>query len=89
MENDIINLSLNHGTFMLPGVLLTSTRHNIFPSHWLLSYITIVETMDSSEREVNPVAMTIINPRRYWLSRGLNQQCPVLKSCTLVTELWD
>ena len=33
-----------------------------FPSHWMLSHITIVETMDSSERGMNPTAMTIINP---------------------------
>ena len=38
---------------------------------------------------MNPVAMTIINPRKeYWLSRGLNQRPPVLKSATLLTELW-
>ena len=28
-----------------------------FPSHWLLSYITVVKTMDRGEREMNPVAM--------------------------------
>ena len=37
--------------------------HTIFfPRHWLLSHI--VETMDSSERGMNPVAMTIINPQK-------------------------
>ena len=55
-----------------------------FPSHWLLSHLTIVETTDNSEREMNPVAMTIINPQKeYWLSRGSNQRPPVLKSATL------
>ena len=45
--------------------------------------------MNSGERGMNPVAMTIINPRKeYWLSQGLNQQTPVLKSATLLTELW-
>ena len=29
----------------------------------LLSHITIVEIMDGGERGMNPVAMTIINPR--------------------------
>ena len=29
-----------------------------FPSHWLLSDITIVETTDSGKRGMNPVAMT-------------------------------
>ena len=28
-----------------------------FPSHWLFPHITIVKTMDSSERGINPVAM--------------------------------
>ena len=44
--------------------------------------------MDSGGRGMNPVAMTIINPRKkYWPSRGSNQQPPVLKPCTLPTEL--
>ena len=30
----------------------------LIPSHWLLSHISIVETMDSGERGMNPVAMT-------------------------------
>ena len=39
------------------------------PSYWLLSHITIVETMDSDERGMNPAAMTIISPRKeYWPS---------------------
>ena len=60
-----------------------------FPSHWLLSQITIVETMDSGEREMKPVGMTIINPRKeYWTSWGSNQGPPVLKPATLPTELW-
>ena len=73
-----------------PVVLLTSTFCIIFsPSHWLLSHITIVKTMDSGERGMNPVAMSINNPQKeYWPSRGLNQQHPVLKFATLPTELW-
>ena len=60
-----------------------------FTSHWLLSHKTIVETMDRGEREMNPVTMTIINPRKeYWPSRGSNQPPPVLKSTTLPTGLW-
>ena len=36
---------------------------------------------------MNPLAMTIISPqKKYWPSRGSNQRCPVLKSCTL--PLW-
>ena len=45
--------------------------------------------MDSGKRGKNPVAMTIINPRKeYWPSQGSNQRPHVLKSATLPTELW-
>ena len=38
-----------------------------------VSHITVVETTDSGERGMNPVIMTIINPRKkYWPSRGSN-----------------
>ena len=37
--------------------------HTIFfSSHWLLSHITISETMDRGEKGMNLVAMTLINP---------------------------
>ena len=32
-----------------------------FPSHWLLSQIAIKETMDSHEREMNPIKTAIAN----------------------------
>ena len=45
--------------------------------------------MDSGERGMNPVAMTIINPRKgFGQARGSYQRPPVLKSCTLPTEHW-
>ena len=45
--------------------------------------------MESDERGMNPVVMTIINPRKeYWPSRGSNQRPPILKSATLPTEFW-
>ena len=63
-------------------------RTIFFPSHWLLSQITIVETTDNGERGMNPVAMTISNPRKeHWPSRVSDQRPPVLKSTTLPTEL--
>ena len=40
-------------------VLLTSTLHNI-----LSKPLAAFETMNSGERGMNPVAMTIINPRK-------------------------
>ena len=39
-----------------------------FPSHRLLSHITNVETTDSGERGMNPVAMTIIISKKNKLS---------------------
>ena len=72
-----------------PGVLLTSTPHNILSKPLAAFHLTIVETKDNSERGMNPVAMRIVNPRKeYWPSRGSNQRPPVLKSATLLTELW-
>jgi hypothetical protein len=53
-----------------PEVILTSTLHNILSKPLAASHITIVETMDSCGRGMNPVAMIIINPRKeYWPSR--------------------
>ena len=50
-----------------------------FPSHWLLSHITIVETTDSGDRGRNPLSMTIINSRKeYWPSPGSSLQCYLL-----------
>ena len=60
-----------------------------FLSHRLLSHIMIIEATGRDERGMNPVAMTIINPRKeYWLSRKSNQRLPVLKSCILLTDTW-
>ena len=43
---------------------LTVLRTIFFLSHWLLSHMTIVETIDCDEKGMHPVAMNIINPRR-------------------------
>ena len=49
-------------------------RTILLPSHLLISHITIVEAMDSSERGMNPVAMAINSPRKeYWQSQGSKQ----------------
>ena len=77
-----VHLSMLSWSSFFQPVLCT----RFFPSHWMLSQITIVETTDSGERGINPAAMT---PRKeYWPSRGSNQQPPVLKSATLPFELW-
>ena len=62
-QGHVLGRTMSQCTYQcFPGVVLTSTPYNIFfPSHWLLSHITIVETMDSFERGMNPVALTIIN----------------------------
>ena len=63
-------------------------RITFFPSHWLIPHITIVETTDSGERGMNPVAMTTINPQKeYWPTRGSNQGPPVLTNATMV--MWE
>ena len=59
-------------------------RTIFFPSHWLLSHLTIVKTTDNGVRErgINPVAMNIINPwKEYWLSRGSNP-CSQVRNAT-------
>ena len=44
----------------------------------------VVKTLDSLERRMNPVAMTIISPwKEYWANWRSNQRPPVLKSCML------
>ena len=64
------------------------TPHNILPSHWLRSHITIVERMNSGERGINSVVSTIIKPRKdYWPRPDSNEQPPVLKTCVIPTEL--
>ena len=45
-----------------PGVLFTGTLHNTLSNPLAASHIAIVKTLDSDERGVNHVAMTIINP---------------------------
>ena len=55
----------------------------------MLSHMTIVKTMDSGDRGMNPVEMTIVKPRKaYQPIRGSNKPTPVLKSATLPTQLW-
>ena len=53
----------------------------LFSNQWLLSQIFIVETIDSSERGLNPVAMTIFD---FW---RLKRRPAVLKSFKLPTEV--
>ena len=73
-----------HLEFFLPVL------HTVFsPSHWLLSHITMFETMDNGEKGMNPITVTIISPwKEYCLSPGLNQRLPLLKPCTLPSWLW-
>ena len=56
----------------------------------MLSHITIVETKDSGERGMNPVAMAIISAWKEYLGGpGIEPGSPVFKSATLLTELWS
>ena len=56
-----------------------------FPSHWLLSHITTVKTRDSSERGMNPVAMTITNPLKILDEPGIE----LATSCSQVCNTTD
>ena len=70
-----------------PGVLLTSTPLNILSKS--LAAFPLNKTTDSGERGIDPVALTIINPRKeHRLSPISSQRPPSLKSYTLPTELW-
>ena len=52
--------------------VLPELRKIFFPSHRLLSYMTISETMDSGERGTNPIVVTSISPQKeYWTSLGI------------------
>ena len=45
--------------------------------------------MESGEKRMNPVPVTIVNPwKEYWPSRGSNQQPTVPKSRMTPTEIW-
>ena len=70
--------------------LFLPVLHKIFfQNHWLDSHISIVDTMDSSERGINPIAMPIVNLRKEYLpSRRFDPAISSLKSSTLSTELW-
>ena len=69
-------------------VFLPALYTIFFPSHWLPYHIAIVKIMDSCQRGMHPVAMTIINPQReYCPSQGSNKPAPVLKYCMLLTVL--
>ena len=57
---------------MLPGSSFNQYSAPLLQTHWLLSHIIIVKILDSSERGMIIVAMTIINPRKgYWPSPGI------------------
>ena len=66
----------------VPCTIFFSKPLTAFPHYHFL------KTMDSGERGVNPIAMTIINPwKEYWPIWESNQLHPVLKSGMLQTEL--
>ena len=71
-----------------PNAIQNSIDQVLLPSHWLLSRIAIVDTMDNGERGMNPIAITIINLRKeYKPRRELKLRPLILKSCRLPTKL--
>ena len=72
-----------------PGVIFAIAPHNIFSKPLAVFSHSIVETMENGEIGINPAAMTITNAGEEYLpSRGSNKRPPILKSCTLRTELY-
>ena len=57
--SEIAAASVCYRAFLKFCLLVVGTA--FFSNQWLLSHITIVKAMD---RGVNPVTMTIINPRK-------------------------
>ena len=52
----------------------TVLRTIFFPSHWLLSHVTIGETTVNGERGMNPNTMTITNaPKKILTEPGIEQ----------------
>ena len=66
-----------------PGILFNSTPPNILSKPLAAFPHKFAKTMDSGEKGMNPVTMTIINPQKeYWLSPGI---VPVT-SCSKVSD---
>ena len=63
-----------------PGFLLPVLRIVLFSRQWLLSCITIAETVDSSERRMimNPVAITNQSSERILAKPGIEPSTPML-----------
>ena len=103
MENDIINLLLDHGTFSgrtsQPIMYHTvKTVHSIHVGQKFEDYLAFesaIERYQSAEsvqfykRDSRTVQKAKLCVQKKWPSCGLNQQPPVLKSGTLLTELWE
>ena len=69
---------------------LPELHTKFFSSHWLLFYRAVVETIDSSEKGMHPVTITIINPseRRLAWDRTSDLLFSSPVGCALPTELW-
>ena len=67
-----------------PGVLLTSTPHNILSKPMAAFPHNHCRKNRQQWERTDPVAMTIMNPQKgYWPSRGSNQRPPVRKPAML------
>ena len=82
----VFNAAASAPTYSFPEFFLAVLLIKFFLSHWPLSNITLAETMDCGEREINHVAMIIITSRtEYWPRIDPGSSCS--KSCSLPTEL--
>ena len=72
--SDIVADSAPIKSFLELFLQVLCTIPVFYAKYWLLFHITIVETIDSADTGMNPVAVTIINPRKEFRpSRKLNQ----------------
>ena len=60
-------------------IILAVLRTVSFPIQWLLSHVTIIQTMVSGEREMNSVWLTFIF-REKMVGPGIKPAIPVLKT---------
>ena len=105
MENEINNLLLNQGTFSgrtSKPILyhMVKTVHSIHSGQKFKDYLAFesaieryqsAESVKFYERDSRTVqkAKPCVKKKKKWPNRGSNQRTPVLKSSTLLTELWE
>ena len=66
-----ICFNLDQSKILLSGNRLNSSQHNILLSHWLLSLISNIKSLDRYGRGMNPIAMTCHSLERILAEWGI------------------